>query len=48
MLKTFATSYHIKAVIREDQLFTFCYQINPRTYAKVNTKVSTVLKERAY
>jgi len=48
MFKALATSYHIKAVVREDQLFTFCYQINPRTYSKVNTKVSTVLKERAY
>jgi hypothetical protein len=48
MFKALATSYHIKAVIREDQLFTFCYQINPLTYAKVNAKVSTVLKERAY
>jgi len=47
MLKTLATSHYIKAVIREDQLFTFCYQINPRTNAKVNAKVRTVLKERA-
>lgn len=48
MFKTFATSYHIKAVVRENQLFTFCYQINPRSYAKVNAKVSTVLKELTY
>jgi hypothetical protein len=47
MFKTLATSHYIKAVVREDQLFTFCYQINPRTYAKVNAKVRTVLKERA-
>jgi len=48
MLKALTTSHYIKAVIREDQFFTFCYQINPRTYAKVNAKVSTVLKELPY
>jgi hypothetical protein len=40
MFKTLTTSHDIKRIVRKDKLFSLCYQINPRPYAKVYAKVS--------